>query len=55
MEDELFMPVNKKAGNGNGNSVINNYEHSKNTTSDYVSGDSAPSSASHKVSNTNNK
>lgn len=34
---------NKKGGNGNGNSVINNTEKSSN----YVSGDNAPSSSSH--------
>ena len=53
MKEELFMPTNKKAGNGNGNSVINNYEHSKNKASDYVSGDSTPSSAGHKTVNSN--
>lgn len=55
MKDEGFVTVNKKAGNGNGNSVINNHEGSKNSTSDYVSGDSTPSSSSHKFSDTNQK
>lgn len=48
MNPENLNASNKKAGKGNGNSVINNYEHTKNQTTDYVSGDSAPTSAGHK-------
>lgn len=48
MSNENLNASNKKAGKGNGNSVINNYEHTKNKTTDYVSGDSTPSSAAHK-------
>ena len=48
MGDVNFTLVNKKEGNGNGNSVINNHERNKNKASDYVSGDSTPSSSSHK-------
>ena len=48
MGDVNFTLVDKKEGNGNGNSVINNHERNKNKASDYVSGDSTPSSSSHK-------
>ncbi len=48
MGDVNFTIVNKKAGNGNGNSVINNQERPNNKTTDYVSGDSTPSSSGHK-------
>lgn len=53
--DNHLNATNKKAGKGNGNSVINNYEHTSNTTKDYVSGDSTPSSSSHKFDKNNNK
>ena len=48
MKDVNFTLVNKKTGNGNGNSVINNQERPSNQTTDYVSGDSTPSSSSHR-------
>lgn len=57
MNDHLNT-TNKKAGKGNGNSVINNYERTNNNATDYVSGDSTPSSSSHKFDkniNNNNK
>lgn len=47
-KNQNLNATNKKAGNGNGNSVINNYEHTKNNANDYVSGDSTSSSSSHK-------
>ena len=50
MKNENLNATDKKAGKGNGNSVINNYEHQKNQLNDYVSGDSTPSSSSHKFS-----
>ena len=53
MNSEDMKPTNKKAGKGNGNSVINNYEHKKGSTSNYVSGDSAGSSSSHNFSQDN--
>ncbi|BBF42166.1 hypothetical protein lbkm_0848 [Lachnospiraceae bacterium KM106-2] len=37
MNSKNVNVTNKKAGNGNGNSVINNYEHSRNTTSNSIS------------------
>lgn len=43
-KSELNISNKKRKGKGNGNSVINNTEK----TRDYVSGDSAPSSANHK-------
>ena len=46
--------TNKKAGKGNGNSVINNHERSKNKATDYVSGD-YPSSSGHKFGRNNNQ
>ena len=48
MKDINFILVDKKEGDGNGNSVINNHERNKNKVSDYVSGDSTPSSSGHK-------
>lgn len=41
----------KKAGKGNGNSVINNHESATNV-SNYVSGDSTPTSSGHKFDST---
>lgn len=43
----------KKAGKGNGNSVINNRESVTNT-SNYVSGDSTPTSSGHKFNSNSN-
>jgi hypothetical protein len=37
----------KKAGNGNGNTVIDNHESAKNV-SNYVSGDATATSSNHK-------
>lgn len=48
MKNETGNTTNKKAGNGNGNSVINNHERTRNKANDYVSGDSTPSSSAHK-------
>lgn len=48
MKDVNFILVNKKEGDGNGNSVIDNHERNKNKASDYVSGDSTSSSSGHK-------
>lgn len=55
MKAQFTKTENKKAGNGNGNSVINNHERSKNSTTDYVSGDSTPSSSSHKFNDMKKK
>jgi len=55
MNKDSLNTTNKKAGNGNGNSVINNHEPSKNKATDYVSGDSTPSSSGHKFGDTNTK
>lgn len=46
---------NKKAGKGNGNSVINNYERQKNSTSNSVSEGSGGSSSSHNFSQKKSK
>lgn len=54
-KDSLNISNKKKAGKGNGNSVIDNYERSKNKATDYVSGDSTPSSSGHKFGDTNTK
>lgn len=55
MKQENNAVTNKKAGNGNGNSVINNHEYSKNKATNYISGDSASSSSAHQFSkNTSN-
>ncbi len=43
----------KKAGKGNGNSVINNRESVTNA-SNYVSGDSTPTSSGHKFNSNSN-
>lgn len=52
MSNNELNASDKKAGNGNGNSVINNHEYASN----YVSGDSASSSSSKKFGeNTKNK
>ncbi len=50
MNKKEMNATNKKAGKGNGNSVINNYEHQKNSTSDYVSSGSTGSSSGHNYS-----
>ncbi len=50
MNKKEMSTTNKKAGKGNGNSVINNYEHPKSTTSDYVSSGSTRSSSCHNYS-----
>lgn len=50
MNSKDMNTSNKKAGNGNGNSVINNHEHKKNSTSNYTSGDLGGSSSSHNYS-----
>lgn len=60
MKNETMKATNKKAGKGNGNSVINNYERPNNSSEnctnnsayDYVSGDAVRSSSGHKFSNT---
>ena len=51
MNKDTLNATNKKAGNGNGNSVINNYERKNTKPSNYVSGEYS-SSSSHKYSNT---
>ena len=53
MNSKDMNASNKKQGKGNGNSVINNHEHSKNTSKNYVSGDSSSSSSSHNFSQNN--
>lgn len=55
MNKDSLNATNKKSGKGNGNSVINNQEHSKNKATDYVSGDSTPSSSRHKFGDTSTK
>ncbi len=45
--------TDKKAGKGNGNSVINNHEYSKDRATNYTSGDSMRSSSSHNFSQNN--
>ena len=45
--------TDKKAGKGNGNSVIDNHEYPKDSATNYVSGDSTRSSSSHNFSEDN--
>lgn len=53
MNDKNLDVSNKKnTGKGNGNSVINN-NSTNDTTKDYVSGDSFPSSVNHKFNTSN--
>lgn len=54
MNSKDMHASNKKAGKGNGNSVINNHEYKKNTANNYVSGDTSRSSSSHNFSQDNN-
>lgn len=55
MNNKDFNASNKKkAGKGNGNSIIS-YKSTDNNSKDYVSGDEVPSSSSHKFNkNTQN-
>ena len=55
MESKKMNASNKRQVNGNGNSVINNHEYKKNTTSNYVSGDLGGSSSSHNFSQKKNQ
>lgn len=50
MKKAKMNASNKKTGKGNGNSVINNYEKQKNTTSNSVSEGSDGSSSNHNFS-----
>lgn len=54
MNNKDLNATNKKAGKGNGNSVINNKEQAKSQASNYVSGDSPRSSSSHTFNQNSN-
>ncbi len=55
MHEQNSNATDKKAGNGNGNSVINNHERQNNKADNYVSGDTPRSSSSHNFSQDNKK